>query len=43
MTDVHLSAVKLAESGGQQLPALKKNLAGNSFNQGKIFFVYWKY
>ena len=36
-TDVHLHIVKL-ESGGQQLPVIKKNHSGNRFNLGKSSF-----
>ena len=39
MTDVHLRIAKL-ESGGQQLPVIKQNLSGNSFNlKNPIFFI----
>ena len=34
-----LCIVKL-ESGGQQLPVIKENLSGNSFNLEHSFFLY---
>ena len=37
-TDVHVCIVKL-ESGGQQLPIIKKNCSGNRFNLEKSSFL----